>query len=52
MSDDIWILALICAYQATLELAGACMRADQSVRKRIELENGVPVLILIVIITS
>ena len=30
----------ICA-QATLELAGACMRADQSVRKRIELENGV-----------
>merc|ERR1712013_856957 len=27
--------------KATLELAGACMRADQSVRKRIELENGV-----------
>merc|ERR1712020_882070 len=27
--------------QATLELAGACLRADQSVRKRIELENGV-----------
>merc|ERR1719435_548843 len=27
--------------KATLELAGACMRADASVRKRIELENGV-----------
>merc|ERR1711936_1173472 len=27
--------------KATLELAGACMRADQSVRQRIELENGV-----------
>merc|ERR1719318_471263 len=27
--------------KATLELAGACQRADQSVRKRIELENGV-----------
>merc|ERR1711887_452300 len=27
--------------KATLELAGACLRADQSVRKRIELENGV-----------
>merc|ERR1712038_1279462 len=27
--------------KATLELAGACMRADQRVRKRIELENGV-----------
>merc|ERR1719347_1686935 len=27
--------------KATLELAGACMRADSSVRKRIELENGV-----------
>ena len=24
-----------------MELAGACLRADQSVRKRIELENGV-----------
>jgi len=27
--------------KATLELAGACKRADQSVRTRIELENGV-----------
>jgi len=27
--------------KATLELAGACLRADQSVRKRIELENAV-----------
>merc|ERR1719318_1828199 len=27
--------------KATLELAGACLRADQSVRKRTELENGV-----------
>merc|ERR1712034_94608 len=27
--------------KATLELAGACLRADQSVRKRHELENGV-----------
>merc|ERR1712038_1108528 len=27
--------------KATLELAGACLRADQNVRKRIELENGV-----------
>merc|ERR1712123_532108 len=27
--------------KSTLELAGACLRADQSVRKRIELENGV-----------
>merc|ERR1712055_215905 len=27
--------------KATLELAGSCMRADQAVRKRIELENGV-----------
>ena len=27
--------------KSTLELAGACMRADQSVRQRIELENGV-----------
>ena len=27
--------------KATLELAGACLRADASVRKRIELENGV-----------
>merc|ERR1719309_1121736 len=27
--------------KATLELAGACLRADGSVRKRIELENGV-----------
>merc|ERR1711997_799170 len=27
--------------KATLELAGACKRADQAVRKRIELENGV-----------
>merc|ERR1712018_257975 len=27
--------------KATLELAGACIRADQNVRKRIELENGV-----------
>merc|ERR1719317_700139 len=27
--------------KATLELAGACRRADASVRKRIELENGV-----------
>merc|ERR1712038_1696775 len=27
--------------KATLELAGACMRADQSVRKRTELENAV-----------
>jgi len=27
--------------KSTLELAGACQRADQSVRKRIELENGV-----------
>jgi tropomyosin 3/tropomyosin-1 len=27
--------------KATLELAGACQRADSSVRKRIELENGV-----------
>merc|ERR1719432_589936 len=27
--------------KATLELAGACMRADHSVRQRIELENGV-----------
>merc|ERR1712126_340686 len=27
--------------KATLELAGACMRADASVRKRIELENAV-----------
>merc|ERR1719499_41757 len=27
--------------KATLELAGACQRADASVRKRIELENGV-----------
>merc|ERR1719369_792576 len=27
--------------KATLELAGACLRADQAVRKRIELENGV-----------
>merc|ERR1719505_240595 len=25
--------------KATLELAGACQRADASVRKRIELEN-------------
>ena len=32
-----------CCVQATLELAGACMRADQSVRKRIELENGVQI---------
>merc|ERR1719427_38269 len=27
--------------KSTLELAGSCMRADQSVRQRIELENGV-----------
>merc|ERR1712242_602409 len=27
--------------KATLELAGACIRADQNVRKRIELENAV-----------
>merc|ERR1719154_238464 len=27
--------------KATLELAGACLRADQNVRKRIELEKGV-----------
>merc|ERR1712106_1305929 len=27
--------------KSTLELAGACLRADQNVRKRIELENGV-----------
>ena len=27
--------------KATLELAGACLRADQAVRTRIELENGV-----------
>ena len=27
--------------KATLELAGACLRADNSVRKRTELENGV-----------
>jgi len=27
--------------KSTLELAGACLRADQAVRKRIELENGV-----------
>merc|ERR1719327_1979958 len=27
--------------KATLELAGACLRADQNVRKRIDLENGV-----------
>merc|ERR1712024_244212 len=27
--------------KATLELAGACMRADQSVRNRTELENAV-----------
>merc|ERR1719153_2155976 len=27
--------------KATLELAGACLRADASVRKRMELENGV-----------
>merc|ERR1711892_313621 len=27
--------------KSTLELAGACKRADQSVRQRIELENGV-----------
>merc|ERR1712156_1345506 len=27
--------------KSTLELAGACKRADDSVRKRIELENGV-----------
>merc|ERR1719400_667665 len=27
--------------KATLELAGACLRADASVRKRTELENGV-----------
>merc|ERR1719187_1841065 len=27
--------------KATLELCGACMRADQAVRKRIELENEV-----------
>merc|ERR1739845_194513 len=27
--------------KATLELAGACLRADSSVRKRTELENGV-----------
>ena len=27
--------------KATLELAGACLRADQAVRKRTELENGV-----------
>merc|ERR1719320_1748650 len=27
--------------KATLELAGACLRADSNVRKRIELENGV-----------
>ena len=27
--------------KATLELAGACLRADNSVRKRIELELGV-----------
>merc|ERR1712054_76613 len=27
--------------RATLELAGACQRADASVRKRTELENGV-----------
>merc|ERR1719341_2893523 len=27
--------------KATLELAAACLRADQSVRKRTELENGV-----------
>merc|ERR1719147_347068 len=27
--------------KSTLELAGACMRADQSVRQRIALENGV-----------
>merc|ERR1719348_32141 len=27
--------------RSTLELAGACLRADQSVRKRTELENGV-----------
>merc|ERR1740122_798894 len=27
--------------KSTLELAGACLRADQSVRKRIELENEV-----------
>merc|ERR1711892_119804 len=27
--------------KSTLELAGACLRADSNVRKRIELENGV-----------
>ena len=27
--------------KATLELAGACLRADQAIRKRTELENGV-----------
>merc|ERR1712198_323668 len=27
--------------KSTLELAGACLRADQNVRKRTELENGV-----------
>merc|ERR1719427_60981 len=27
--------------KSTLELAGACLRADQNVRKRIELENAV-----------
>merc|ERR1711872_703494 len=27
--------------KATLELAGSCLRADQAVRKRFELENGV-----------
>merc|ERR550519_2947334 len=27
--------------KSTLELAGACLRADQAVRKRVELENGV-----------
>merc|ERR1711936_530667 len=27
--------------KATLELAGSCLRADQAVRKRVELENGV-----------
>merc|ERR1711931_3075 len=27
--------------KATLELAGACLRAGSNVRKRIELENGV-----------
>ena len=42
MIYDIFAISDYCV-QATLELAGACMRADQSVRKRIELENGVEI---------